>query len=63
MIPLGWVNIPVFDYKGYLRSGKCTLYLWDITNDKILSEEEHLNPIGMFLLCLIVCMYVTVSEL
>ena len=45
IIPLAWVNIPVFDYKGTLRSGEHNLYMWPITDEDILSEEL-LNPIG-----------------
>ena len=45
MIADAWVNIPLFDYQGVLRSGLHTLYMWSITDDDILSEEQ-LNPIG-----------------
>jgi len=46
IIPLAWVNIPVFDYQGTLRSGEHKLYMWPITDEDILTEEL-LNPIGM----------------
>ncbi|ELU18517.1 hypothetical protein CAPTEDRAFT_18019 [Capitella teleta] len=42
---LAWVNIPIFDYKGVLRTGPQVMYMWSITDDDILSEEL-LNPLG-----------------
>ena len=39
------MNIPVFDYKGTLRSGEHKLYMWPIADEDILTEEL-LNPIG-----------------
>ena len=44
-LPLAWVNIPIFDYKGDLRSGEHKLYMWPITDEDILSDEQ-LNSIG-----------------
>jgi len=52
IIPLAWVNIPVFDYKGTLRSGEHKLYMWPITDEDILTEEL-LNPIGVSLLSVV----------
>jgi len=46
VIPLAWVNIPVFDYKGTLRSGEHKLYMWPVTDEALLTEEL-LNPIGI----------------
>jgi len=46
VIPLAWVNIPVFDYKGTLRSGEQKLYMWPVTDEALLTEEL-LNPIGI----------------
>jgi len=46
IIPLAWVNIPVFDYQGVLRSGEYKLHMWPVTDEKLLTEEL-LNPIGM----------------
>jgi len=46
VIPLAWVNIPVFDYKGTLRSGEHQLYMWQVTDEALLTEEL-LNPIGI----------------
>ena len=45
VVPLAWVNIPVFDYTDILRTGSLQLYMWPINDDAILSEEL-LNPIG-----------------
>jgi len=45
VIPLAWVNIPVFDYKGTLRSGEHKLFMWPVTDEALLTEEQ-LNPIG-----------------
>jgi hypothetical protein len=36
-VPLGWVNLPLFDYKHQLRSGLLSLNLW---------PNEKANPIG-----------------
>ncbi len=44
--PLAWVNIPVFDFRGQLRSGSQVLYMWSLTDDDFLSDETQLNPIG-----------------
>lgn len=45
-MPFAWVNIPVFDYKGTLRSDENKkLYMWPLTDDDILSDEQ-VNPIG-----------------
>ena len=50
--PVGWVNIPVFDYKAMLHSGQNTLYLWPVENEDTLMEEL-VNPIGIifFMFC------------
>lgn len=46
MMPLAWVNIPVFDYKGTLRSDdQKKLYMWTLTDDDVLTDEL-VNPIG-----------------
>jgi len=45
IVPLAWVNIPVFDYKGILQSGEHRLFMWPVTDEDILTEEQ-LNPIG-----------------
>jgi Phosphoinositide 3-kinase C2 len=45
VIPLAWVNIPIFDYKGNLRSGEYKLYMWPIADEDVLSNMQ-LNPIG-----------------
>jgi len=46
-MPLAWVNIPVFDYKGTLRSDdEKKLYMWTLTDDDVLTDEL-VNPIGM----------------
>lgn len=42
---LAWVNLPVYDYVGKLRSGQNTLFMWSVTDDDMLTEE-FLNPIG-----------------
>ena len=44
-MPIAWVNIPVYDYKGLMRAGHHTLYLWPISDTAMLCEE-YLNPIG-----------------
>ena len=44
---VGWVNIPVFDYKDTMRSGPLTLYLWPVEDEDTLMEEL-VNPIGWF---------------
>ncbi len=43
-VPLAWVNQPLFDYKGTLRSGTATLPCWIVTPEEILGDT--LNPIG-----------------
>ena len=42
---LAWVNYPVFDYKDNLRGGTHTLFMWTITDDNVLTEEQ-LNALG-----------------
>ena len=42
---VGWVNIPVFDYKDAMRAGQQTLYLWPVEDEDTLMEEL-VNPIG-----------------
>ena len=45
--PLAWVNTPVFDYKGYLKSGsKTTLYCWGILEEN-LGDVEMPNALGI----------------
>ncbi|XP_078615634.1 phosphatidylinositol 4,5-bisphosphate 3-kinase catalytic subunit delta isoform-like [Branchiostoma floridae x Branchiostoma japonicum] len=41
-IPLGWVNITMFDYRDHLRSGTFVLHTWPWPD----SGAEVLNPIG-----------------
>lgn len=53
---MAWVNIPIFDYKGNLRSGEYKLYMWSITDEDILSDAQ-LNPIGNLPL---LCIFVTI---
>lgn len=39
IIPLGWVNMTVLDFKGYLKTGRLKINLW---------PNEKANPIGIF---------------
>ena len=42
---VGWVNLPLFNYEDVLHSGPYTMYMWNLTDEELLSEEQ-LNPIG-----------------
>jgi len=49
MYPLAWLNIPIFDYKGIMRSDSAKkLYMWFVTDVDMLSDEM-LNPIGKYI--------------
>ena len=47
---LSWVNIPVFDYRGFLRVDHSTLFMWLIMDEDVLSDHL-LNPIGKYQQC------------
>ncbi|XP_037085817.1 phosphatidylinositol 4,5-bisphosphate 3-kinase catalytic subunit beta isoform-like [Pollicipes pollicipes] len=42
---LGWVNTPVYDYRGQLRSGDVTLYLWPY-QEQSAAVDEPLQPLA-----------------
>ncbi|KAJ8947735.1 hypothetical protein NQ318_017997 [Aromia moschata] len=42
--PLAWANTSVYDFKGQLKSGAMTLYMWPYVED--MNSEELLNPLG-----------------
>ncbi|KAI0229642.1 Phosphatidylinositol 4,5-bisphosphate 3-kinase catalytic subunit beta [Lamellibrachia satsuma] len=46
IVPLSWANIPLFDFRGIMKTGCHTLYMWPANDDDMLSEETVLNPIG-----------------
>lgn len=44
--PLAWVNISLFDFRSQLRQGEYELYMWSVTEDESIPEEESCFPIG-----------------
>ena len=52
ILPLFWVNMTSFDYKGVLRVGPQTVCMWEYTKEAqyTLQDDEILNPIGRFCL-------------
>ncbi|XP_030764148.1 phosphatidylinositol 4,5-bisphosphate 3-kinase catalytic subunit delta isoform-like isoform X2 [Sitophilus oryzae] len=42
--PIAWANTTVFDFKGYLRTGAMTLYLWTYAED--IMSDDVLHPLG-----------------
>ncbi|CAG9760506.1 unnamed protein product [Ceutorhynchus assimilis] len=42
--PIAWANTSVYDYKGQLRTGAMTLYMWTYAED--LLSDEVLHPLG-----------------
>lgn len=45
-VPIAWVNIPVFNYKGMLNSGSCRLYCWQSGVKMASNSQNFLNPLG-----------------
>ena len=41
-VPIAWVNMNIFDYRGQLQTGTTTLYCWHVDG----SLDESLNYIG-----------------
>ena len=44
--PIAWINTSVFDFRGYLRSGKQFLKTWPYKSEL----DELLNPLGTTML-------------
>lgn len=44
--PLAWVNISLFDFRSQLRQGEYELYMWSVTEDESIPEDESCFPIG-----------------
>ncbi|XP_060527773.1 phosphatidylinositol 4,5-bisphosphate 3-kinase catalytic subunit delta isoform [Cylas formicarius] len=44
MNPIAWANTSVFDFKGQLRTGAMTLYMWTYAED--MMSDEVLHPLG-----------------
>ncbi|XP_072379316.1 phosphatidylinositol 4,5-bisphosphate 3-kinase catalytic subunit beta isoform isoform X1 [Diabrotica undecimpunctata] len=42
--PLAWANTSVYDFKGQLKSGDTTLYMWAFADD--MSSDDVLHPLG-----------------
>ncbi|XP_030764150.1 phosphatidylinositol 4,5-bisphosphate 3-kinase catalytic subunit delta isoform-like [Sitophilus oryzae] len=42
--PIAWANTSVFDFKGQLRTGAMTLYLWTYAED--IMSDDVLHPLG-----------------
>ncbi|CAH1260498.1 unnamed protein product [Diabrotica balteata] len=42
--PLAWANTSVYDFKGQLKSGDMTLYMWAFADD--MSSDDVLHPLG-----------------
>ncbi|ERL86797.1 hypothetical protein D910_04202 [Dendroctonus ponderosae] len=42
--PIAWANMSVYDYKGQLRTGAMTLYMWTYAED--VMSDEVLHPLG-----------------
>ncbi|XP_050305092.1 phosphatidylinositol 4,5-bisphosphate 3-kinase catalytic subunit delta isoform [Anthonomus grandis grandis] len=42
--PIAWANTSVYDYKGHLRTGAMTLYMWTDAED--MNSDEVLHPLG-----------------
>jgi len=51
-VPIAWLNVPVFDFSGYLKQGKHTFncWPWPVRTDDGLSVDSldgnNLNPLG-----------------
>ena len=45
-IPLAWVNMPLFNYKGFLHSGSFRIYCWQHNKKNDSSENITFNPLG-----------------
>ncbi|XP_066146001.1 phosphatidylinositol 4,5-bisphosphate 3-kinase catalytic subunit delta isoform isoform X1 [Euwallacea fornicatus] len=44
MNPIAWANTSVYDFKGQLKTGAMTLYMWTYAEDVI--SDEVLHPLG-----------------
>ena len=44
-VPLGWVNLAMFDYRNLLRTGTVELALWNMEDNEATLEED-LHPLG-----------------
>ncbi|CAH1990801.1 unnamed protein product [Acanthoscelides obtectus] len=42
--PLAWANTSVYDFKGQLKSGAMTLYMWAFAED--MNSDDALHPLG-----------------
>uniref|UniRef100_A0A6P7GNJ1 Phosphatidylinositol 4,5-bisphosphate 3-kinase catalytic subunit delta isoform-like n=1 Tax=Diabrotica virgifera virgifera TaxID=50390 RepID=A0A6P7GNJ1_DIAVI len=42
--PLAWANTSVYDFKGQLKSGDMTLYMWAFADD--MNSDDVLHPLG-----------------
>lgn len=42
--PIAWANMSVYDFKGQLRTGAMTLYMWTYAED--VMSDEVLHPLG-----------------
>lgn len=42
--PLAWANTTVYDFKGQLKNGAMTLYMWTYAED--MMSDEVLHPLG-----------------
>lgn len=45
-VPLAWVNLPMFDYRNLLRTGRTELTMWNMDENET-TLEDVLNPIGI----------------
>ncbi|XP_065644549.1 phosphatidylinositol 4,5-bisphosphate 3-kinase catalytic subunit beta isoform isoform X2 [Hydra vulgaris] len=43
---IGWVNMPIFNYKAYLKTGTCALYCWQYSIGRKNENQNFLNPLG-----------------
>ena len=57
VVPLAWVNMMVYDYEGYLQTGRQELYAWPCGTE----PEEEVNFMGSNVLNLSTSEYVSID--